>query len=153
VIFYYVLAIGDRRAKLRKTILMSNNLSRIIEFAQSTGDKLIITDKEGKEPVVVMPFEMYEHLIKIGRKDTGVNPNSSQITVKTQKNLEDELPDFDDLALEVDVSEPEIEPKEVREQKHQSKKPVPKQESPTLAKNSADEEPPEEEQFYLEPVQ
>ena len=82
---------------------MSDNLSRIIKFAQSTGDKLIVTDPDGSEPVVIMPFEMYEHLIKVGRKETVVGEEKEEISPET---VSDELY-FDDLALETSYQEPQ----------------------------------------------
>jgi hypothetical protein len=137
--------------KSEKQHIMSDNLSRIIKFAQSTGDKLIITDPEGKEPVVIMPFEMYEHLINTGRKESNISEKRTKPATEASVP-ELDLPDFDDLALESSVEEPEIEPIEVTAPPTPKKTPIPKAKSPTLVKKEDDEEPPEEEQFYLEPV-
>ncbi len=135
---------------------MSDKLSKIIEFAQSTGDKLIVTDKEGNDPVVIMPFEMYQHLLGLGNKVDYNDPNFDQ---KEEVFLpEDEY--FDDLAMETDASEPvrvAKKPEKVQKppfrQAQAPKRAESEEKSPKLAERSTDEEDPEEEQFYLEPVE
>lgn len=132
-----------------KPYYMSDKLSRIIKFAQSTGDKLIVTDSEGNDPVVIMPFEMYEHLILmdsddsvvVGAKEEGFPSVASRDVV------------LDDLALEASDQDTDVEAHRAPEHKTVEKSPIPMAEPPTLAEKQSEEDFPEEEQFYLEPVQ
>ncbi len=101
-----------------------NQLERVLRFAQSTGDKVIVTDPQGKDPMVVMPFGMYEHLIQTGRGEL-----KNWRIKNREEQVEERLPMPDDLDLQPSVSEPN---------------PVQKGEEPPLG---------EEEQFYLEPVE
>ena len=123
---------------------MDNQLRRILQFAQTTGDKVIITDASGREPMVVMPFDMYEHLISVGRKNTDISGEIDSLEGIDDAPFVPPVPMHDDLALEVG-------PKPVEK----VKEPVAKKEekAPTLAKKEEDEDVPGEEQYYLEPVE
>lgn len=134
-----------------KQYYMSNNLSRIIKFAQSTGDKLIVTDVDGSEPFVIMPFEMYEHLVGVGKKGEVVSATTDS-SVASEPIMVNNDKDFDDLAIETSYPEPVRVPEPGSESQITEKQDVPVPESPTLAIKQDIEEPPEEEQFYLEPV-
>ena len=111
-----------------------NPLERILRFAQSTGDKVIVTDPQGRDPMVVMPFGMYEHLISTGRKAVGIGVVTADHPLSapfhsSKLSVEEVPPLPDDLDLQPSVSEPT---------------PVGKGEEPS---------PGEEEAFYLEPVE
>lgn len=47
--------------------MKNSQLDRLLRFAQRTGDRLIITDSEGKQPVVILSLDEYEALLD-GRK-------------------------------------------------------------------------------------
>ncbi len=135
---------------------MNSQLHKILAFAQKTGDKVIVTDVEGKEPMVVMPFNMYEHLIETGKKASGLGdfPVVADDEIDALTGLPDEVfaPDasgHDDLALEV----PKKSKKQAPEPVVTPIKAKNAQTELTLAKSDNGEDLPEEEQFYLEPVE
>lgn len=135
---------------------MNSQLHKILAFAQKTGDKVIVTDPEGKEPMVVMPFNMYEHLIETGKKAAGMGdfPVVADGEIDALTGLPDELfaPDtagHDDLALEPTKKAPKPAPEPVVT----PIKAKNAQTELTLAKNESGDDLPEEEQFYLEPVE
>lgn len=138
---------------------MNTQLHKILAFAQKTGDKVIVTDPEGKEPLVVMPFNMYEHLIEIGKKSSGLGafPVVAEDEIDALAGAPDELfaptaPDVDDLALEVPKTAPKPVPKVVPEPVVTPIETKDTQKEPTLAKNEQGDDLPDEQEFYLEPV-
>ena len=42
---------------------MNTSFSDILSLAKKTGDAVIVTDSEGQEPVVILPFERYRKYI------------------------------------------------------------------------------------------
>ncbi len=46
--------------------MAQDNMRRLIDLAQKTGDTLIVTDKDGHEPVVIMDVSKYEALLDLG---------------------------------------------------------------------------------------
>lgn len=48
---------------LLEYFMNEKNLQRLIDLTQKTGDTLIITDKNGKDPVVIMDIAKYEALV------------------------------------------------------------------------------------------
>lgn len=116
---------------------MDQQLQHILRFAQKTNDKVIVTDPEGKEPMVVMPFAMYEHLIQVGRNTSGIQESAQNSSVSPEP--------LDDLAVEpsAPVQAAPVAPPEAVETV-----PLPDQESAP----DPESELPGEEEFYLEPV-
>jgi len=43
---------------------MNNQFKRILDLVRRTGDRMVVTDPEGKEPVVIMDFDEYEAMIE-----------------------------------------------------------------------------------------
>lgn len=41
----------------------NDQFARLLRFAKRTGDRLIVTDEKGGDPMVIMPLEQYESLI------------------------------------------------------------------------------------------
>ncbi|HBU27889.1 TPA: hypothetical protein DEB00_02110 [Candidatus Uhrbacteria bacterium] len=136
---------------------MHNQLNKILAFAQKTGDKVIVTDAEGREPMVIMPFDLYQHLIEISDpySDTALFQDQEDDEMDTLAQLPEEFfvpeaQDEDDLALE----EPKTgrgEPVNIQSWPETERK-VPKMQ-PKLEEKESSETSEEEEQFYLEPVE
>lgn len=43
--------------------MKNSQLDRLLRFAQRTGDRLIVTDSDGKQPVVILSLDEYEALL------------------------------------------------------------------------------------------
>ena len=112
--------------------MKGNQLARILRFAQATQDKVIVTDTEGREPMVVMPFDMYEHLIDVGRAAAGFDTDGQK------------APEPADLALSTPTPPLSSPPLGGGENTPETDTPVPQKPEGFLG---------EEEQFYLEPVE
>lgn len=104
-----------------------DQFERLLRFARRTGDRLIVTDPAGEEPIVVMSLEQYETLIA-----NAFGPSKGFVLPEED---EADVPDFIP-ALQIMEEQPVVQP--VRQnsvQKVQEKR----QEAG-------------EEQFYLEPL-
>lgn len=44
--------------------MANNHLNRLLRLARRTGDRLIVTDENGGEPIVILPIDEYEALIE-----------------------------------------------------------------------------------------
>lgn len=44
--------------------MQNRQLSRLLRLARRTGDRLIVTDEHGGEPIVILPIDEYEALIE-----------------------------------------------------------------------------------------
>ena len=66
--------------------MANDQFARIMRFAQRTGDRLIVTDPEGKEPVVVMPLDAYEMLV-----DGVLGPVFPDLNIEDNSLLEEEM--------------------------------------------------------------
>lgn len=104
-----------------------DQFERLLRFARRTGDRLIVTDPAGEEPIVVMSLEQYETLVA-----NAFGPSKGFVMPEED---EADVPDFIP-ALEIMEQEPVAPP--VR--------PVPVQKAPEKPQESG------EEQFYLEPL-
>ncbi len=139
---------------------MTNQFKKILRFAQSTGDKLIVTDPEGNEPMVVMPMQVYAELVGFAglkrsiKEDVAANIGEE---VDALANLPDEFfapnePLQDELALDANIGQEST--KSDRFKVPEDTAPEPEVvNTPTLAKNEEVESGADEEQFYLEPVE
>lgn len=118
----------------------NDQFARLLRFAKRTGDRLIVTDDKGGDPMVIMPLEQYESLI------TGLlGPDEDY----------DELPvhgkeDEEELA-EVEI-DPEFlnPPLEIVEDRPRT--PAPQQATPPRQPVPQAPESGGEERFYLEPL-
>jgi hypothetical protein len=118
--------------------MKNSQLDRLLRFAQRTGDRLIITDAEGKEPVVILPLDEYEALIESrSSKPESVRGRDGSPT-RPYENSEEEEESVDlaeiEAAVEAVNREATPEPKIV----------------PITRKTQPSE--PGEEQFYMEPI-
>ncbi len=43
--------------------MANDQFHKLLRFAKRTGDRLIVTDESGGEPLVILPFEQYEALV------------------------------------------------------------------------------------------
>lgn len=122
--------------------MKNSQLDRLLRFAQRTGDRLIITDSEGKQPVVILSLDEYEALLdgrvsvpRVRREQAQME--SDQALVNRAPVMEDEeVVDLTDIEAAVEATnrvateEPEV--------------------VPIVRKPQASE--PGEEQFYMEPI-
>ena len=113
---------------------MADNLRRLVELAQKTGDTLIVTDKNGHEPVVIMDVAKYEALLDIGY-ETGAHDLSYQ---ESPSNA----PIMDDFEVPMEEYQPDL----------KEEAPIVVEElNPEVGPNDDDEDG--EERFYLEPIE
>ena len=150
----------------------NDHFSRLLRLAQKTGDRLIVTDANGGEPVVILPLDEYESLIEnalglsegyeipstvdVGGADDEAEFDAEELQRGMLRDLWQE-PVLETAPLEViERPEPEIppvqpihEPEPVPEPAPQPavRRPIPPR--PLAPKPPRDEG---EEQFYLEPV-
>lgn len=137
--------------------MANDQFSRIMRFAQRTGDRLIVTDPEGKEPVVIMALDEYEALV-----EGALGPGD--FSMLDGEGDDDELYDADDeygeaptleiveqMAEEmptIPVPEPFVPVTEARP-RPATVQPVSREEEKKAPEKRDD---PSEEQFYLEPL-
>ncbi|HRH31897.1 MAG TPA: hypothetical protein PLK06_01090 [bacterium] len=122
--------------------MKNSQLDRLLRFAQRTGDRLIITDSEGKRPVVILSLDEYEALLD-GRANlstkTGDESAARQYAkpqVRPYEETEEESVDLAGIEAAVEAVNREAmpEPKVI---------PITRKPQPSE---------PAEEQFYMEPV-
>jgi len=141
---------------------MHNHLKRLIDFSRKTGDRLIITDDNGLDPIVILSFSEYEMLRGVGggvvaKKNGGL---SSVDVVNDISGVDDA--GFDDLALDMSVGSGDVvgdidsghaavgvDRKKLEKTEDLDVNDGDK--AQVLAKNGDDTDLPDEEQFYLEP--
>lgn len=114
--------------------MKNSQLDRLLRFAQRTGDRLIITDSEGKQPVVILSLDEYEALLD-GKEAVSAKAGDDSLT-RQYEETEEESVDLAGIEAAVEAVNREAmpEPKVV----------------PITRKSPAPE--PAEEQFYMEPV-
>lgn len=104
--------------------MQNSQLDRLLRFAQRTGDRLIITDAQGKQPVVILSLDEYEALLG----GQGAKPRPAAVTPVSQVEEEEEV-DLTEIEEAVAAANKDFTPK---------------------TKGKVDDGG--EEQFYLEPV-
>jgi PHD/YefM family antitoxin component YafN of YafNO toxin-antitoxin module len=106
--------------------MKNSQLDRLLRFAQRTGDRLIITDSEGKQPVVILSLDEYEALLD-GKKLP---------SARAQQAEEEESVDLTSIEAAVEAVNREA------------------TEEPTVTPitRKTQQSEPGEEQFYMEPV-
>ncbi len=104
--------------------MQNSQLDRLLRFAQRTGDRLIITDAQGKQPVVILSLDEYEALL--GAQEA---PPKSRPAPAPQVAEEEEEVDLTKIEEAVAAANKDFTPK---------------------TKGKVDDGG--EEQFYLEPV-
>jgi len=114
--------------------MKNSQLDRLLRFAQRTGDRLIITDSEGKQPVVILSLDEYEALLdgKSGRGGSSTRPYAKE-NVEAE---EEESVDLTRIEAAVEAVNREA------------------AEEPTVTPitRKTQQSEPGEEQFYMEPV-
>jgi hypothetical protein len=115
--------------------MKNSQLDRLLRFAQRTGDRLIVTDSEGQQPVVILSLDEYEALLN-ARPSTPTRTDLGQAEARQPVVEEEETVDLAGIEAAVEAVNREYtdEPKVV---------PVSRKQQPS---------DPGEEQFYLEPV-
>jgi hypothetical protein len=156
--------------------MQNSQFERLLKLSQKTGDRLIVTDPSGKEPVVILPLSEYEGLLdyKSFRREShnedykerasehvpefapqAMMKRGSEVIEDSSFEPEEETEgEFDPEALEEQVmaamvmEEPEVVPVP------QVRAPEPVMEEVPRKPIARRNEPKEggEEQFYMEPV-
>ncbi|EKD33074.1 MAG: hypothetical protein ACD_76C00094G0005 [uncultured bacterium] len=111
---------------------MDNQWKRVLRLIQQTGDKLIVLSENSDAAYVVMPLEAYEATVADSVSEKVQQPVVSQnkeIAKVSQKTV------WDSLKKPNEVEEPEL------------------PELPEIGKNEPKNDFPDEDQFYLEPVE
>lgn len=151
--------------------MKNSQLDRLLRFAQRTGDRLIITDSEGKQPVVILTLDEYEALLD-GRssaprsrpEQAEVNhqpsprQSSGQATVNREpmSEVEEEQVDMAEIEAAVEATnreyseEPKVVPVRAVEEEATPVKVQSEVRRPVVRRPQPAE--PTEEQFYMEPV-
>ena len=114
--------------------MKNSQLDRLLRFAQRTGDRLIITDSEGKQPVVILSLDEYEALL-----DGKVTSSPARIPhpePRMSEPVEEENVDLADIEAAVEAVNREAAPE------------------PKVVPITRKVQPAEqgEEQFYMEPL-
>lgn len=121
---------------LSPSFMGKDQFERLLRFARRTGDRLIVTDPAGEEPIVVMSLDQYESLVQ-----NALGPSKG---FRLPEPDEADVPDFIP-ALEVMDEVPTVELPPVRQE------PVRRAVAPNQKIQEKPQEPGEE-QFYLEPL-
>ena len=110
--------------------MKTSQLDRLLRFAQRTGDRLIITDAEGKQPVVILSLDEYEALLD-GRAKGGRDGSATRPYAESEESV-----DLAEIEAAVETTNREA------------------VEEPTVTPitRKAQQNEPGEEQFYMEPV-
>ncbi len=137
---------------------MNDAFKRILALARRTGDRMIVTDPDGREAFALLSLDQYEELLGGPKDEPGLPPPPPDLPPPAPAPVEVPTLDFHepDLSPEVLGSVPTV-PSAVpvpvsvpiSEEKTTEKPPV-SQELPPI---SGEEEDFGEEQFYLEPVE
>ncbi len=113
----------------------NDQFARLLRFAKRTGDRLIVTDEKGGDPMVIMPLSQYESLIS---GLLGPDEEYGEVPVHSD---------------EEEIAEVEIDPEflnpplEVVEDRAKPALSAPGEKPREIPKNAGGEE-----QFYLEPL-
>ncbi len=128
--------------------MVNDQFERIMRFAQRTGDRLIVTDPSGNEPVVIMGLDEYEALVEGAMGPDGKYPMMGDIDMDDEE--EDFVSEYGEAPtleiIEEPVMESPVQP--IIDIPTEPEKTVP------IMQNKAPEKQAEinEEQFYLEPL-
>lgn len=122
---------------------MDDTFKRILALARRTGDRLIVTDPEGKEAFAILSLDQYEELLGGPKDEPGLPPPPPPPPVE-----EVPPPVPADLAVLPPPSEPVVSapvptPAAPLEPPKDGHTPIPLKEDPEFG----------EEQFYLEPIE
>jgi hypothetical protein len=144
--------------------MANDQFQKLLRFARRTGDRLIITDEHGGEPLVILPFEQYESLVDgfLGPDDgeiaeleaehnhTGHDHQQAEQPFEPEFESEEEEIgeiEIDPAFLAAPAEEPILEVIEPRPIPASIRPPEPPRQPPSQAQNQGGEE-----QFYLEPL-
>jgi hypothetical protein len=120
---------------------MADNLRRLVELAQKTGDTLIVTDKNGHEPVVIMDVAKYEALLDIGY-ETGAHDLSYHENPSNEPTMDDFQVPMEEYRPETHEEAPIVVEELPTEEPH-----------PVVDQDNGPDDEPGEERFYLEPIE
>lgn len=155
--------------------MQNNQLNRLLQLINRTGDRLVVLDRDTDATVVMMEVDEYEKLLNGGPRLEDMSESdildkiNREVAVWREKNMANEVStaveeDLEDLApvSDVDTAENTVkEPEYVEDLANISQKEVKKEpEEPITVNPIAGPEEElkdvlhdgEEEQFYLEPV-
>ncbi|MBI2477025.1 hypothetical protein HYV72_02515 [Candidatus Uhrbacteria bacterium] len=147
---------------------MHPNFEKILRFAQATGDKLVVTDVEGREPIVVMSLATYAELVGFsGLKKSIESEKTSEKSEKLHAEAAHEDLGIDQLSDDFFKNEPFVAQSETLDQRKSPERPkerafkapkdtpgeVKAKTEPILVKKQEPEATAQEEQFYLEPIE
>lgn len=139
---------------------MNDQFKKILRFAQSTGDKLIVTDSEGNEPMVVMPMQVYAELVGFAGLKKSIKEDVARNVSEEADSLA-QLPDEffapnepaqGEMALNANIGQ-KSDLKAKFKSPEDTSEPVVAEIAPTLANSEVENTGSDEEQFYLEPVE
>ena len=133
------------------------SLKRLMHLARQTGDVLIVTDSDGREPIVLMSIDRYEvlrsdELERMDDEAVGEKWTESVSGDWTDESEEDGILSEDSFDEEFEervgpmASEPEVTPIESDEGLTSDEKEKEVEKPQKLAENG-------EEKFYLEPIE
>ncbi|OGL70107.1 hypothetical protein A3B32_03260 [Candidatus Uhrbacteria bacterium RIFCSPLOWO2_01_FULL_53_9] len=122
---------------------MHPNFEKVLRFAQTTGDKLVVTNTQGDEPIVVMSLTAYAELIGFSSLKQSVREDmiESEAVDKEEKNQPQ---------VQKTLEKPIFQkPKDTKGSVNN----VIVNDAPVLAEKQEQNDGMGEEQFYLEPVE
>ncbi len=68
------------------------NIEKILKFVQKTGEKFIVVFAEGDEPVVLMPFHLYENQYEKAHSHAKISTPFPLTTPSTSDTMTSETP-------------------------------------------------------------
>ncbi|MFH1433978.1 MAG: hypothetical protein ABIG32_03740 [Candidatus Uhrbacteria bacterium] len=118
---------------------MNDQFKRIIELVRRTGDRLVVTDPDGREPVIIMDLDEYESMLEA-------------MGIGDSPYFDEDLPYGNEIPPELlGVDEADLEPIDEPDPMLREAFPV---ESAKLSEEFSPEEGAgDDEQFYLEPIE
>lgn len=136
--------------------MANDQFERIMRFAARTGDRLIVTDPAGKEPLVIMSLDEYEALVEgaLGPGDYSMPGFEEKDGFEDDEYGEAPTLEIVERMAEEVVAVPAEPVSPVVPQPAVFARTTPVSESvkPTEKKIPEKREDPSEEQFYLEPL-
>ncbi len=125
---------------------MNNQFKRILDLVRRTGDRMVVTDPEGEQAVVIMDFDEYEAIIEaLGTAEFDYFDDDLALEQTTQP-----VPP----TPEPPVQTPNYEPESPSYSPNLTDEAFPNENLANLSEESTEEnDDGEDEQFYLEPVE
>lgn len=123
----------------------SQNIEKILKFVQRTGEKFIVVFGDGEEPVVLMPFHLYEAQYENIHSDREIHQQVKPLSPLTTASSSDTMSSETPQSLEK-------KPEHIREvlKERSQTFPAPVNENPEAP--SINSVPPED-RYYFEPIE